>query len=326
MKSFVRGVCQLMKAVSFLTVAGASLAGASSQASTLVSAPPAVPFDARVSSDTSLFRKTKPEEGDAVPFPAWHVLTVFKIEPERTWQGETAPMVAVHRHAQSTNYTLLSRLQPLAPGEVLSDEQAGVLLFQKVPEAHRSWCQRFTERVLLPGAAEAGKADMLIYSGSSDDACAGYMMLVSGTGKAAKTRALPRRGVIESISVHALPSGPPLLDLLEAVRGPDHSGSRRTLLSVERSSLREVLAVDAELHQQGKDDRHSVVHAVALNPSGDGLDIEVRRTETRVALATDTEREHSESVKRYHYARGKLKALPDTATPGESIAPALPKH
>jgi hypothetical protein len=327
MKPSSPGLRRLLQAVSLLTMAGVGPAGAQTPASVPApSALPAVPFDARVTRDAELFRKAKPENEDVALLSPGHVLTVSKLEAEQMWKGETGLVVAVSPFPQSTYYTLLSRLEPLGPAAVISGTEAGALLFQKVPEADRAWCQRFAGRVLLPASAGAGKAGALLYSASSDDACAGYMALVSGTGKAAKARALARRSAILSVAVHEVPGGgPPLLDVTEALRGKGISGSRRTLLSLERSGPRELLAVELATDRLERDSRHSVASTVTLSPSGNGLELEVRRTETRAVLATGAETLLGESVKRYRYAGGKLKALPDTAKPAEAAAPAAPK-
>ncbi|WP_324991387.1 hypothetical protein [Hyalangium sp.] len=300
--------------MSLLSLAGGS-AGAQTPASAPAKeAPPAAPYDARVISQTQLFRKVKPETEDIRLITPGHIVSVSRLDKEHTWKGETAPMAAVHPYAQSTYYMLSSHLRPVSPGEVVSDADAAAVLFQKVPDASRTWCQRFTGRLSLPASAGAGKAEALVYSAANDTACAGYLALVSGTGKAAKARALPRRGAIQSVTVHEVPGGgPPLLDVLEALSGPGLSGSRRTLLSLERGAARELLTVDLENNRLEKDTRQSVNSTMALNPSSNGFDIEVRRTELRVVLATGAETKGAESVKRYRYAGGKLTALPVTA-------------
>jgi len=270
---------------------------------------PALPFDARVTREIQLWRKAKPEKEDTVAVSPGRILTVFELKPEQTFQGEKSAVAAVRTHAQSTYYTLLAPLQPVAAGEVMTDAEAAALLFQKVPAANRSWCQRFTERMLLPDAAGAGKAGVIIYSASPDDACAGYLALGSGTGKAVKARAQPRRGPLLSVNVREVAGSPPLMEVVEAVRGQGLSGWRRILLSVERGTPKELLSVDEELHHVKGDTKQMVVSAVKMTPAGDGLDIEVRRTETQVVLATDTEKARTEDVKRYRYAGGKLTAV-----------------
>jgi hypothetical protein len=311
MKPSTPALRRLLQAVSLLSLAGGS-AGAQAPASAPArDAPQAVPFDARVTRQAQLFRKVKPETEDVLLITPGHIVSVSRLDKEHTWKGETAPMAAVHPYAQGTYYMLSSYLQPVGPGEVVSDADAAAVLFQKAPEASRDWCKRFTGRLSLP--AGVGKAEALVYSAASDTACAGYLSLVSGTGKAAKARALPRRGVIQSVTVHEVPGGgPPLLDVLEALSGPGLSGSRRTLLSLERGGPRELLAVELERNQLEKDTRQSVNSTMALNPSSSGFDIEVRRTETRVILATGAETKGAESVKRYRYAGGKLTAQPAT--------------
>ncbi|MBN1205536.1 MAG: hypothetical protein JXB05_11505 [Myxococcaceae bacterium] len=317
MKPFSRGPRRLLQAVSLLTLVGAAQAGAEPPtAAPSTPPPPAVPFDARVARDTVLFRKAKPGDDDVAPLSTGHILTVIKLEPAQTWGGETSPVGAVQPNAQSTFYTLLSRLEPLRPGQVVSAAEATALLSKQLPADGRSWCQRFTERMLLPASSGVGKAGALIYSSSSDDACHGYMALVSGTGKAAKARALPRRGPIESIIVHEVPGGgPPLLSVVEALRGAGISGSRRTLFSLSRGTPRELLAVEVATDKLEKDTRHSVASTVTFNPSGNGLDIEVRRTEMKVTLATGAESNKTETVKRYRYEGGKLTAAPASAKP-----------
>jgi hypothetical protein len=305
---------KLLGAVSLLTLVGAGPASAQAPAaSPATPATPALPFDARVTRETHLWRKAKPENEDMVKVPPGRILTVFKLEPEQTFKGEKAPVAGVRTHAQSTYYTLLSPLQPLAPGEAMTDAEAAALLFQKAPAAHRAWCQRFTERMLLPASAGAGKGGVILYSASADDNCAGYLALGSGTGKAAKARAQPRRGALLSINVREVAGAPPLLEVVEAVKGEGLSGWRRTLSSLERGAPRELLTVDEELHQLKGDSKQTIMSAVTMSPSGDGLDIEVRRTEMQVALATGAESGRTESVKRYRYAGGKLTAVTQSA-------------
>jgi hypothetical protein len=317
MKPSSSGRRRLLQAVSLFSLAGAGPAGAQAPASAPApTAPPAVPFEARVTREAELFRGPKPKQEDKAVLTAGHVLTVSKVESEQTWNGEKGLLVAVNPYAQSTYFTLLPWLQPLESGAVISEADAAALLFQKAPAGERAWCQRFAGRVLLPASAGAGKAGTFLYSASSDDACAGFVALVSGTGKGAKARALPRRGPIQSVVVHEVPGGgAPLLDVMEALRGKEISGSRRVFLSLERSGPREVLAVEVATDQLEKDSRRSVASTVAINPSGSGLDIEVRRTETRAVLATGAETRGAESVKRYRYEGGKLKALPAGAKP-----------
>jgi hypothetical protein len=314
MKPSTRALRRLLQAVSLLSLAGGS-AGAQAPASAPVrAAPQAVPFEARVTRQTQLFRKVKPDTDDVLLITPGHIVSVSRLDKEQTWKGETAPMAAVHPYAQVTYYMLSSYLQPVGAGEVVSDADAAAVLFQKAPEASRAWCQRFTGRLSLPASGGAGKAEALVYSAANDTACAGYLALVSGTGKAAKARALPRRGAIQSVTVHEVPGGgPPLLDVVEALSGPGLSGSRRTLLSLERGAPRELLSVELERNKLEKDTRQSVNSTMALNPSSSGLDIEVRRTELQVVLATGAETKGAESVKRYRYAGGKLTAQPATA-------------
>jgi hypothetical protein len=270
------------------------------------SATPPLPFDARATRDIQLWRKAKPEKEDTVAVPAGRILTVFELKPEQTFEGERSPVAAVRPHAQSTYYTLLAPLQPVAPGEVMTDAEAAALLFQKAPAANREWCKRFTERMLLPASAEAGKAGVIIYSASADDACAGYLALGSGTGKEAKARAQPRRNALLSVHVREVAGSPPLMEVVEAVKGKGLSGWRRILFSVERGTPRELLAVDEELHLLKGDTKQATFSVVKMTPGGDGLDIEVRRTETQVVQATGAEKARTESVKHYRYSRGKL--------------------
>jgi hypothetical protein len=269
-------------------------------------ATPPLPFDARATRDIQLWRKAKPEKEDMVAVPAGRILTVFDLKPEQTFQGEKSPVAAVRPHAQSTYYTLLAPLQPVAPGEVMTDAEAAALLFQKVPAANREWCKRFTERMLLPASAGVGQAGVILYSASSDDACAGYLALGSGTGKAAKARDQRRRNALISVNVRDVAGSPPLMEVVEAVKGQGLSGWRRVLFSVERGTPKELLVVDEELHHVKGDTKQEVASAVKMTPAGDGLDLEVRRTDTQVVLATGAEKARTEEVKRYRYAGGKL--------------------
>ena len=302
--------------MSLFTLVGAGPVSAETPAG-LPAAPaaPAPPFDARVTREVQLWRKAKPEKEDMPLVPPGRVLSVSKLEPEQTFQGEKSPVAAVKPHAQSTYYTLLAPLQPLAPGEVMTDAEAAALLFQKAPAANREWCQRFTERHLLPASAGAGKAAVLLYSASADDACLGYLALGTGSGKAARARALPRRGAVLSVNVREVAGSPPVLELVEAVKGPGLSGWRRVLSALERGTPRELLVVDEELHHLKGDTKQMVTSAVTMAPGADGLDVEVRRTQTQVVLATGAEQSRTESVKRYRYARGKLSAVAQPAAP-----------
>lgn len=304
---------RLLGAVSLFTLVGAGPVSAETPAAS--PAAPAPPFDARVTREVQLWRKAKPEKEDMPLVPPGRVLSVFKLEPEQTFQGEKSPVAAVRPHAQSTYYTLLAPLQPLAAGEVMTDAEASALLFQKAPAANREWCQRFTERHLLPASAGAGKAGVLLYSASADDACLGYLALGTGSGKAARARALPRRGAVLSVNVREVAGSPPLLELVEAVKGQGLSGWRRVLSALDRGTPRELLVVDEELHHLKGDTKLMVASAVTMTPGADGLDVEVRRTETQVVLATGAEKSRTESVKRYRYAKGKLNAVAQPAAP-----------
>jgi hypothetical protein len=300
----------LLSAVSLLTLVGAGPVSAQAPAASPAKpSTPELPFDARVTREIQLWRKAKPADEDTVAVPPGRILTVFKLEPEQTFQGEKSPVAAVRPHAQSTYYTLLSPLQPLAPGEVMTDTEAAALLFTKVPAANRAWCQRFTERMLLPASAGAGKAGVIIYSASADDTCSGYLALGSGTGKAAKASVQPRLNTLISVNVREVAGGPPLMEVVEAVKGPGLSGWRRRLSSVERGAPKELLTVDEELHQIKKDTKQTIASAVTMTPAGNGLDLEVRRTETEVVQATGAEKARTESVKHYRYEGGKLTAV-----------------
>jgi len=307
---------RLLGAVSLFTLVGAGPVGAETPASSPATpATPALPFDVLVTREIQLWRKAKPDKEDMPVVPAGRVLSVFKLEPEQTFQGEKSPVAAVRPHAQSTYYTLLTPLRPLAPGEVMTDAEAAALLFQKAPAANREWCQRFTERMLLPASAGAGKGGVIIYSASADDACSGYLALGSGSGKAAKARAQPRRGALQSVNVREVAGSPPLMEVVEDVKAEGLSGWRRVLSSVERGAPKELLVVDEELHQLKGDTKQTVTGGVTMTPGADGLEVEVRRTEAQVVLATGAEKARTESVKRYRYAKGKLTAVtPPAAT------------
>jgi hypothetical protein len=310
--SFLRKTC-------LIALLGTSTAGAQAPAATPTPAPaapaaqpalPAVPFEARVARETQLYRKKKLDQEDVLLTTPGHVFTVSELAPERKSQGETAPVAVVHPHVQSTYYMLLSTLQPLSPGEVVTDAEAAELLFPKSLGEQRPWCQRFTERLLLPASAGAGKGGSLIYSASSDTACAGYMALVSGVGKEAKAHSLPRLGALQSVHVREVSGSPPLLDVVESITGKGISGRRRRLLSLTRSGAKELLAVDIEVLQPKGGTQHSVQSDVSLKPSGQGLDIDVERTEQQVSLATGAVASEKKSQKRYRYTAGKLTARP----------------
>ena len=238
------------------------------------------------------------------------MLTVSELAPEQTWKGEKAPIAEVHPYAQVTYYMLLPALRPLSPGEVMPEKEAAELLFPKSLGAERAWCQRFTGRVLLPPSTQGAKREALLYSASSDTACRGYMALVSGMGKAAKARTLPRRGAIQSVTVHEVPGAPPLLDFVESFSGKDLSGWRRILLSLERSGPKELLAVELERYENKGETQHNVRTEVTLKPSAGGLDIEVARTKKQVALTTGAVSAEKTDQKRYRYAAGKLTPRP----------------
>lgn len=283
---------------------------APSAAATAKLALPAVPVEARVVREAQLFRKKKPEVEDVLLTTPGHVFTVSELAPEQTWKGETTPIAQVHPYAQATYYMQLPALQPLRPGEVVTEAEAAALLFPKSLGEERVWCQRFTARLLLPASAGAGKGGALLYSASSDTACGGFMALVSGVGKVAKARALPRRGPLQSVTVHEVPGAPPVLDVVESFASKDVSGRRRRLLSLTRSGPKELLAVELELHQPQGDTQHSVQSQFSLKPSPEGLDIEVERTEQQVKLATGAVASEKKEQKRYRYAAGKLTPRP----------------
>jgi hypothetical protein len=269
-----------------------------------------VPFEARVVREAQLLRKKKLEQEDVLLTTPGHVLKVSELSPAQTFQGETAPVATVHPYEQARYYMLASALKPLGPGEVVTDAEAGTLLFPKSLGAERAWCQKFTVRLLLPASAEAGKGGALLYSASPDTHCAGYMALVSGVGKEAKARSLPRRGALQTVAVHEVPGAPPMLDVVESIVGKDISGRRRRLLSLTRSGPKELLAVEIEVHQSKGATQHRVQSDVTLKPSGEGLDIDVARTEQQVTLATGAVASEKKDQKRYRYAAGKLAPRP----------------
>ena len=271
---------------------------------------PVPPFEARVTRETQLFRKKSLKQEDVLLTTPGHVFKVSELAPEQKSQGETAPVAKVHPYAQATYYMLLSPLQPLGPGEAVTEAEAAELLFPKPLGSEREWCQKFTGRLLLPASAGAGKGGSILYSASPDTACAGFMALVSGVGKEAKARALPRRGALQSVTVHEVQGAPPLLDVVESIAGKGISGRRRRLLSLTGSGTKEVLAVDLEVHQPKGGTQHSVQAEVSLKPSGAGLDIDVARTEQQVTLATGKVASEKKDQKRYRYAAGKLTPRP----------------
>lgn len=271
---------------------------------------PPMPFEARIAREAPMFRKKKLDEDDVRLSSAGHIVTVSELAPEQTWKGETAPVAVVHPHAQATYYMLLPSLQPLSPGEVMTDEEAAALLFPASLGASRAWCQRYAERLLLPASANAGKGAVLLYSASSDTACAGYMALATGTGAEAQARPLPRYGALQSVTVREVPGSPPLVDLVESIVGKDLSGRRRRWLSLGSSGTQELLAVELEQQQLNKGVQHRIQSQVSLKPAGKGLDIEVARTEQQVSLSTGVASGTKTRQKRYHYEAGKLLSKP----------------
>lgn len=269
-----------------------------------------MPFEAVVAREAQLYRKKKLEQEDVLLATPGHVFTVSELGPEAKSAGETAPVAAVQPYAQATYYMLVTPLRPLGPGEVVTAAEASELLFPKSLGADRAWCQRFTSRVLLPASVGADKGGALLYSASSDTACGGYMALVSGVGKEAKARSLPRLSALESVTVREVSGAPPLLDVVESITGKGISGRRRRFMSLTRSGPKELLAVDLEVLQPKGGTQHSVRSEVSLKPSGEGLDIDVARTEQKVTLATGAVASEKKDQKHYRYAAGKLTPRP----------------
>ena len=295
--------------------AGSSLAMASEppapapQVATDSKPTPPLPFEARVARETDFFRNGKPKpEEEMMRVPAGLVVSVLKLGASTTWKKETGSVAQVKPDAQSQYYALSTHLRPLEAGEVISDAVAGKLLFSSVPAAQRAWCARFTRRVQLPPAAMPnGGKGAIVYSAAVDDACTGYLALVSGTDKDARVRARVRRGPLSSVAVHEVPGAPPMLEVEESIRGNTRvSGIRRVMLGLGKAELPELLAVDIQLDALEQETKRSVLSDVVLTPSGKGLDIEVRRTEKQVVLATGAEKDVAQDVRRYRFEGGKL--------------------
>ncbi|HSP77857.1 MAG TPA: hypothetical protein VLQ93_04985 [Myxococcaceae bacterium] len=304
--------------VAAVVCGGPAVAGGKKEAAT-----PEVPFDARLVKQTGLLRKPAPKPDDEVfLLPAGTVVRVTKLEPPHTWKEEKAPVALAKPDTQSTYYALRTWLQPLKPGEVVSDEVAAKLLFSEVPAARREWCMRFTRRVVLPAGAVPGGKGTLVYSAAVDDVCAGYLALVTGTGRSARVKARARRGPLATVAVLEVPEAPPVLDVEESIRSGQESGMLRTLLGLGKPALSELLAVELERDTLGKESRHSVRSELKLEPSGKGLDVEVRRTEKQVVLSTGAEKALGEKVSRYRYEGGKLiEVKPDTKNPSNPSSP-----
>ncbi|HEX8436477.1 hypothetical protein [Archangium sp.] len=234
------------------------------------------------------------------------VVTVSSWVGEKTWEGQPEQVVQVKLDGTSTYYALLSRLEPLKKGAgVPTTTEAAGLLFTKVPESRRNWCEQFARRLLV----SSDESTILIYSGSADDECAGYLALVTdtGTAKGARVLAQARRGPVQSVVLHQLPQGPALIQLDESLPANARvTGIRRTFLGLAKPALKELLSVDIRRDELAPEHKNSVLAEVEVTPSEQGLDIEVRRTELQVILATGAERSYVRQTRNYRYANGKL--------------------
>lgn len=268
---------------------------------------PPVPFDAKATRPLELFRGRDLKPNDMTQIPAGAIVTVTAVGKEQKWEGQQEQVVEVKLDARSTYSAMLSRLEPVSEAGVVSTSQAGTLLFSRLPEARRSWCEQFTRRLLV--SPEGPR--VLVYSTSSDEDCRGYLMVVAGTGPAAKVLASARRGVLQSVRLHEVPKSPAVLEVEESIQGGIRvNGIRQAFLALEKESFRELLAVDIRRDELQQKTKHSVVSEVEVKPSGERLDIEVRRTEMQVALATGAESGHKKETRRYSYAGGRLSAQP----------------
>jgi hypothetical protein len=262
-----------------------------------------VPFEARAVQRLELFRGDKPKQNDMTEVAAGTVVTVLAWMDERTWEDKPEQVVQVKLDGLSTYYALRSRLEPMKKDAVLSTAQAGGLLFTQVPAARRKWCEQFTRRLLL----SPDDSRVLIYSASADDDCAGYLALVTDSSKGARVLARARRGPLQSMVRHPLPQGPAVLEFEEFMQGNARvTGIRRTFLGLGKPALKELLSVDIRRDELGQVNKHSVVAEVEVKPSQQGLDIEVRRTEMQVVLATGAERDHVRETLSYRYVNGTL--------------------
>jgi hypothetical protein len=264
-----------------------------------------LPFEARVVRRLELFRVPQARSSDMTEVAAGMVVTVSSWVGEKTWEGQSEQMVQVNLDGRSTYYALLSRLEPLKKGAVLTAAQAGGLLFSQAPKTRRSWCEQFARRLLL----SSDGSNLLLYSSSADEECAGYLAVVTDTGKGARVLARARRGPLQSVVLHPLPRGPALLEFEEFLPSSARvTGSRRTFLGLGKPALKELLSVDTRRDELEQERKHSVLAEVEVKPSEQGLDIEVRRTEMQVALATGVESGHVRETRKYHYANGTLSA------------------
>lgn len=268
-----------------------------------------VPFEARAVQRLELFRGREPKPNDMTEVSTSMVVTVSAWVGEKSWEGRPEQVVEVKLDGRSTYSALLSRLEPLKAGVVVSSAQAGELLFTQVPKARRSWCEQFARRLSL----SADGSRVLLYSGSADEECAGYLGLVANTERGPQVIARTRRGPLQSMVLHQVPRGPALLDFEEFLPGNARVTSvRRTFLGLGKPAFKELLSVDSRRDELQQAFKHSVLAEVEVEPSEQGLDIEVRQTEMRVELATGAESDHVRETRSYRYANGRLSLLQPT--------------
>jgi hypothetical protein len=241
------------------------------------------------------------------------IVTVVAMAGEMPWQGRPEQVAKVMLDGRSTYYTLLSRLEPLGTGAGISADRAGALLFTQVPATRRSWCAQFARRLLL--SSDGTRA--LIYSASVDADCAGYLALVSGAGKSARVLARIRRAPLQSVTLHEVSQSPAVLEIEESIQDSARiNGIRRSFLGLGKPTFQELLAVDTRRDELEETIKRSVIAEVEVRPSEQSLDIEVRRTQLQVVLATGVERNHVRETQHYRYASGKMSPY----KPGQAVA------
>ncbi|WP_375770012.1 hypothetical protein NR798_03745 [Archangium gephyra] len=290
--------------IGFLLIA--ALTNGKAQAESPVSVKPAskikVPFEARSMRRLDLFRGSTPKKGDMTEVAADTVVTVLSLEGEQPWEGRSEQVVQVKLDSRSKYYTLLSRLEPVDISAGISAERAGELLFAQIPKARRSWCAQFARRLLL-----SEEPQTLVYSASADADCAGYLAVVSGSGKEARVLKRSRRGHLQSVAIHKVSQSPGLLETEESFQeNARTSGIRRSFLGLGKPSFEELLVVDIRRDTLDEKLKHSVIAEVEVKPSDRGLDVEVHRKQLEVSLVTGVEKAHTREAQRYHYANGKM--------------------
>ncbi|MFY0521914.1 hypothetical protein ACN28I_01440 [Archangium gephyra] len=118
-----------------------------------------------------------------------------------------------------------------------------------------------------------------------------------------------RRQALQSITLHEFASTPAVLDITESLRRTERvNGIGRTFLALGGSTFQELLAVDLRRDELEGPHKRSSLAEVEVNPSEQGLNIEVRRTQLQTELTTGVESNLARDTRHYRYAGGKLSA------------------